>query len=1253
MEPERWRQIESLFHSALKGEKSRRTAFLEQACAGDEALRQEVELLLAQQEKTDGFLEAPALEVAAQALARDHAQVAGAPPHGNQELGEAIFDHRAAGRTDDAGIPPVSGTGAESFHGTERFELRRRLGSGGFGVVYEAYDREHNATVALKTLQRMGAESLYRFKREFRALTNITHPNLIALYELIADREHWFFIMELVDGVDFLSYILHGAPSADHMPRFSTPRHFRPDSSGTPQQAGAQSGAGSPVALPNDRLRFDMDRLRQAFRQLSEGVRALHEAGKLHCDLKPSNVLVERSGRVVILDFGLVAESDSVAPVENSFLFGTPDYMSPEQARGIAPSPASDWYCVGVMLFEAFTEQRPFRGTVREILEHKRSRDAPAPLDLVSGLPQDLNDLCCRLLARDPKRRPSAGEVLDCLGDVRPDLGEASRTRPSSAFIGREHDLSVLREAFESTRAGQLVTVWVHGPSGVGKTALVRRFLDEVRQQSDAVVLDGRCYERETVPYKALDGLADSLGRYVVNLPPPEAKALMPLDLSVLIRLFPVLREWGALRGPRAEVVDVPDLKELRRRGFAAFRQVLDGIAVRKPVVLFIDDLQWGDSDSVTLLTDLIKGGDTAALLFIACYRGEESESSPLLSRLLPLRDGPGGASSTVDLELQELNPPQAAELAASLLNDPQPTSISLAATIAREAGGNPFFIGELVRYTEIRGETHTTDSILSEGGFWEDTVKFAAPSTGTEAQMKVRALNDVIRGRYSSLSTQTRRLLEVVAVAGQPVDLRVAKRAAGISSGGHAELNQLRAVHLIRTRQTEGAEQVEAYHDRIRQATEAGIDSETLKQHHYQLAIEWEASTLAEPRALAVHFRGAGITDKAFHYAVEAADQSAGALAFGSAAESYRFALELKPGDTTAIQALRVKLGDALSNAGRGEESAEAYLAEANRLKGTLPLGQLAQTTEVENYPGFPYVDALVFSEFSRSALPGERYASLRDLYEGRHAHRGKRAVFGPEIMEYMRQQALNFGARVVTDDVVDAELRQHPFVLTASEGSRTEALALVIATGAHAQYLGVPSEERFRNNGVSACAVCDGALSRFRGKQLVVVGGGDSAVEEAIYLSRFSAMVRVVHRRDQLRASKIMQQRLASNPKIEMKWNRVVTEVLGNDEEGVTAVRLRSSVDNVVEEITASGMFVAIGHTPNTDFLKGQLELDEKGYIRWQQINRTHTSIGGVFAAGDVADNHYRQAVSAAGTGCMAALDAERWLATRGFAE
>jgi thioredoxin reductase (NADPH) len=293
-----------------------------------------------------------------------------------------------------------------------------------------------------------------------------------------------------------------------------------------------------------------------------------------------------------------------------------------------------------------------------------------------------------------------------------------------------------------------------------------------------------------------------------------------------------------------------------------------------------------------------------------------------------------------------------------------------------------------------------------------------------------------------------------------------------------------------------------------------------------------------------------------------------------------------------------------------------EGAISEDNRLKGTLPLGQLALTTEVENYPGFP---------------------------EG---------VMGPELMEKFREQAKRFGTRVVTDDVGSIDLKRHPFRLTPLENPPVEAFSVIIATGARANYLGLESEERFKNRGVSACAVCDGALPRFRNKPLVVVGGGDSAVEEGTYLTKFASKVFLVHRRTELRASKIMQQRALSNPKIEPKWNRVVTDVLGNDKDGVTGVRLKSTVDAAVEDIACAGMFCAIGHTPNTDFLKGQVEIDEKGYIRWTTVNRTYTSVDGVFAAGDVADNYFRQAVSAAGTGCMAALDAERWLAAKGFA-
>jgi thioredoxin reductase (NADPH) len=327
-----------------------------------------------------------------------------------------------------------------------------------------------------------------------------------------------------------------------------------------------------------------------------------------------------------------------------------------------------------------------------------------------------------------------------------------------------------------------------------------------------------------------------------------------------------------------------------------------------------------------------------------------------------------------------------------------------------------------------------------------------------------------------------------------------------------------------------------------------------------------------------------------------------------------------------------------------------EGALSAENQMKGTAPLGQLNLTTEVENFPGWPYVDASVLAAFSKSALSEENYDQVRHFYEGKAAHHGKRSAFGPEQMQYMRQQALNFGTRVITDDIVRVDFGRYPFVLTADRGEQIETLTAIVATGARANYLGLPSEDRFKNNGVSACAVCDGALPRFRNKPLVVVGGGDSAVEEGTYLSKFASTVYLVHRRDKLRASKIMQDRAFKNTKISFKWNRVLDEVLGTDAQGVTGVRLRGTADSATEELPVSGVFLAIGHTPNTDFLGGQIELDDKGYIVWKKPQRTWTSVEGVFAAGDVADSYYRQAVTAAGTGCMAALDAERWLAERG---
>lgn len=291
-----------------------------------------------------------------------------------------------------------------------------------------------------------------------------------------------------------------------------------------------------------------------------------------------------------------------------------------------------------------------------------------------------------------------------------------------------------------------------------------------------------------------------------------------------------------------------------------------------------------------------------------------------------------------------------------------------------------------------------------------------------------------------------------------------------------------------------------------------------------------------------------------------------------------------------------------------------EGALSEENRLRGTLPLGQLGLTTEVENFPGFP---------------------------EG---------ILGPELMMKMREQAIRYGTRVETEDVVDVDVSSRPFKLTDSNGKTFAAHAVIIATGASANYLGLDSENDYKNRGVSACAVCDGALPRFRNQPLVVVGGGDSAAEEATYLTKFASKVYLVHRRDSLRASKVMADRLLANPKVEPLWHSVVSEVIGEEEKGMTAALVKNLQTGKETRVAAPGMFVAIGHTPNTKFLKGKVELDDKGFIKLADPFRTTTSVEGLFAAGDVADPIYKQAISAAGMGCKAALDAERWLAASG---
>ncbi len=312
----------------------------------------------------------------------------------------------------------------------------------------------------------------------------------------------------------------------------------------------------------------------------------------------------------------------------------------------------------------------------------------------------------------------------------------------------------------------------------------------------------------------------------------------------------------------------------------------------------------------------------------------------------------------------------------------------------------------------------------------------------------------------------------------------------------------------------------------------------------------------------------------------------------------------------------------------------------DKNKQNGTMPLGQLALTTEVENFPSWPAGET---REYLRTALKPDDVDFPYWVADDKP--QPTEGINGPELMALMRQQAKNFGTRVESKDVVKVDLSKQPFTLTTHDGETTECWTLILATGARANYLGLDTEDAYKNKGVSACAVCDGFLPIFRNKPLAVVGAGDSACEEATYLTKFASKVTMVVRRDKFRASKIMAERALKNPKIEVKWNTEVEEVLGN-EKAVTGLRLKKTDGGDAGTLDVSGLFLAIGHTPNVKFLDGQLKLNELGYVVWTTVARTYTSVDGVFAAGDVADDYYRQAISAAGTGCMAALDAERWL-------
>lgn len=807
----------------------------------------------------------------------------------------------------------------------KRFEIRRRLGAGGMGVVFEAVDHERNMRVALKALPRVEPQSLYRFKQEFRLLADITHPNLAALYELISDDDRWFLTMELVDGVDFLAHV-RGASTGSLIP-------FRP--TGQVAAHRAETAETGPFELPRS-ARWahvmpgpetgapihDVSRLKAALQQLTSALTTLHNNARLHCDIKPSNVMVTTTGRVVVLDFGLATELEKrkVPRAADEQIYGSIAYMPPEQAAGARLTPACDWYAVGAMLYEALTGRLPFGGTPAEVVGAKQSELPPAPATFNPRVPGELNRLCLELLAPSPADRADGAEILRAIGTTL--IPALSRDETASPIIGRAAQLAALGDAFASTRRGTAACVFVHGPSGLGKSALVEAFISDLSARDEVLILSGKCYEQESVQYKALDSLVDALSRHLAQLAPGVLDKVLPEDAPLLARMFPVLQRLPAIAEAARDGVVITSKQELRDRAANALGRLLNALSIVQPVVLCIDDLQWGDVDSAAIILSLLSGPHPPPVLFVFTYRSEYATDSACVWLL---RGAPADAFERHEVAVDALTLEEATELAMRRLGGDALLGAHMASRIAEESRGSPYFVQALVEHVQSEAQV-ASGEVLAEG----------------------ITLDEVLRRRTSRLRPGARRLLEVVSLAGRPLKESDAFSAAGLPTRDPGLLAVLRSGHLVRSGGGD-VPMLETYHDRIRESVVAQLPAASLLELHRRLATTLEARGGVDPEWLGAHFQGAGEVATAGRYYAQAADIAATTLAFDRAAELYKRSLQLAPGDRWAEQSLRVRMADALANGGRSVQAAEVYQTAAREASG-------ADALELERKAGYQF---------------------------------------------------------------------------------------------------------------------------------------------------------------------------------------------------------------------------------------------------------------------------------------------------------
>lgn len=750
----------------------------------------------------------------------------------------------------------------------ERFRIKNRLGMGGIGVVYEAFDTKTKERVAIKTLLNVSSRAIERFEKEFFALKDVKHPNLVGLKEFFRDKAQCFYSMELIEGKDFLSYVR------------------------------SRSDDG-----------FDERKLRHCLGQLVEGVSFLHRIGKVHRDLKPSNILVTRDARLAILDFGLVTDVIGGYQLRDIEASGTPAYMSPEQSIGNPVSAATDWYSVGVLLYQAMAGRLPYEGSSAQLRIKRFTRELPPPTEFASNLPADLVALCLDMLNYDPEKRPGRHEIFDRLGLEYPwedeggfNLNDAEVYVDNIPYVGRAGELESLHDALQKHREGRVNHILILGEPGLGKTALVKEFINQSKEKTEElVVLSGKFSPNSERRYQAFDEVVSELSENLFDIlrdvengafHKPENIMLTPAEASAVTKVFPSLMRVRIIADTATRESRQPGSLKVRVDCFRGLGKLLALLVSQRPLIVFLDDVQWAKTDSLDMLRELQYVDESEQPLFIMTMRSKSSLQPAVESIFANLNR----------LELAAL--PESDMLALAKLicrrfgaKSWQESHIS---TLVREAEGHPLFLAELIRHVVTSGE-----------------------------DIGARRLEDTILSRIQLLDEDSRRILEIVCLAGVNIDLEMAAEVADMDLGDCAKvLTNLVTRNLVRTYVSFGHKFILPYHDRVREVVTENIEEKAKKDYHRRLASALSYIGNDIERAIIVrHLEAGGSAKQAAAEARMAAKVAANSLAFGQVVDLLRIALRLSGREKGARKNMLMDLGDALCNIGRGAEASMAYL--------------------------------------------------------------------------------------------------------------------------------------------------------------------------------------------------------------------------------------------------------------------------------------------------------------------------------------